>query len=74
MARDGAGAGADPVQRAVLDLNCTMPGRGAYICRGSASGAPAAECFGLATRRGGISRALRCAVKIDAEIVESVSP
>ena len=68
------GAGADPVKRAVLDLNCTMPGRGAYICRGSAPGAPAAECLGLATRRGGISRALRCAVKIDAEIVESVSP
>jgi predicted RNA-binding protein YlxR (DUF448 family) len=49
-----------------------MPGRGAYLCRGDTPGAPAVACLELAIRRGGVARALRCSVKIDHEIVESV--
>jgi predicted RNA-binding protein YlxR (DUF448 family) len=68
--RDGDGAS----RRAVLDRAGTMPGRGAYICAGRGPGEPAADCLSLATRRGGFSRALRCSVTIDPELVESVSP
>jgi predicted RNA-binding protein YlxR (DUF448 family) len=74
VAARGAGTGRDQVKRAVLDRAGTMPGRGAYLCRGAAPGKPAADCLSLATRRGGIARALRCAVTIDPELVESVSP
>ena len=58
--------------RAVLDRSATMPGRGAYICRGEAPGLPAAACLALAGRRGAIARALRCSVTIDPELIESV--
>jgi hypothetical protein len=68
----GDGDGDSP--RAVIDRAGTMPGRGAYICEGADPGEPAADCLSLATRRGGISRALRCRVTIDPELVESVSP
>ena len=68
---DGTGEGS--ARRAAVDLTGTIPGRGAYLCRGAAPGMPAAECLALATRRGGIARALRCAVRIDPELVESVS-
>jgi predicted RNA-binding protein YlxR (DUF448 family) len=61
-------------RRAVLDRAGTMPGRGAYLCRGAVPEEPAVECLALAGRRGGIARALRCAVTIDPELVESVSP
>ena len=37
------------------------------------SGAPSPDCVTLATQRGGLARALRCAVKIDPELVESIS-
>jgi predicted RNA-binding protein YlxR (DUF448 family) len=74
VAARGAGTGRDQVKRAVLDRAGTMPGRGAYLCRGAAPGKPVADCLSLATRRGGIERALRCAVTIDPELVESVSP
>ncbi len=74
VAARGAGTGRDQVKRAVLDRAGTMPGRGAYLCQGAAPGKPAADCLSLATRRGGIARALRCAVTIDPELVESVSP
>ncbi len=60
--------------RAVLDRASSMPGRGAYLCRGQAAGEPAADCLALATRRDGIARALRCAVILDRELVESVGP
>jgi predicted RNA-binding protein YlxR (DUF448 family) len=70
VARQGEGS----KSRAVLDRAGTMPGRGAYICRDAVSDAPAAACLSLATRRGGVARALRCAVGIDPELVESVSP
>jgi hypothetical protein len=49
-----------------------MAGRGAYLCCGADRGAPAAECLTLATRRDRIPRALRCAVVIDAKLLESV--
>jgi predicted RNA-binding protein YlxR (DUF448 family) len=58
-------------RRAVLDLTSTLPGRGAYLCRGAVSTEPAADCLALANRRGGIARALRCAVTIAPELVES---
>jgi uncharacterized protein len=71
-------------RRAVLDATGTLPGRGAYLCRddrgGEATGEPKAECLALATRRGGVARALRCAVTLtlnepgaNAKLVESVS-
>jgi predicted RNA-binding protein YlxR (DUF448 family) len=66
--RDGA------ARRAVLDRANRMPGRGAYLCRDGASDQPAAKCLALSLRRGGISRALRCGVTVDPELVESVSP
>jgi predicted RNA-binding protein YlxR (DUF448 family) len=49
-----------------------MPGRGAYLCVEQA-GVPSAECFEMARKRGGFQRALRCAVTVDAELVESVN-
>ncbi len=60
----------------MLDHDGTLPGRGAYLCRGrdtSAEG-PAADCLALAVRRGAIARALRCAVTLPDELVESISP
>ncbi len=60
-------------RRAVIDRAGTMPGRGAYLCRGRGPGEPAADCLARAMRRGGIARALRCRVTIDPELVESVS-
>ncbi len=72
-AQGSAGAGEGSARRVALDRTGTMPGRGAYLCRAPAPGKPAAECLALATRRGGIVRALRCAVRIDPELVESVS-
>ena len=69
VAREGNGA----VRLAVLDRANRMPGRGAYLCRDGASDEPAAKCLALSLRRGGISRALRCAVTVDPELVESVS-
>jgi hypothetical protein len=56
----------------VLDRDCTMPGRGAYLCRGASAGEPSAKCLALALRGGGIARALRCAVAPPDELVESV--
>jgi predicted RNA-binding protein YlxR (DUF448 family) len=65
----------------VIDAVGSMPGRGAYLCRGSSTPAPAADCLQQALRRGGIARALRGAVKLDLgaspaedpEFVESVN-
>jgi len=53
-----------------------MPGRGAYLCRPPQASAHAPverACLERALRRGGIARALRCAVTLDREFVESVS-
>jgi predicted RNA-binding protein YlxR (DUF448 family) len=78
--RGSAGAAAGRSRRAVLDVAGTLPGRGAYLCRGETAGEPAAECLALATRRGGIARALRCSVTLtlsgpdaSSKLVESVS-
>jgi predicted RNA-binding protein YlxR (DUF448 family) len=57
----------------VLDPAATMPGRGAYLCRGALAGQPAGACLALARRRGGIARALRASVTLDPELLESVS-
>jgi predicted RNA-binding protein YlxR (DUF448 family) len=67
--REGDGA----ARRAVLDRANRMPGRGAYLCRDGDAGRPVAKCLALSLRRGGISRALRCAVTVDPELVESMS-
>jgi predicted RNA-binding protein YlxR (DUF448 family) len=67
-------------RRAVLDVAGTLPGRGAYLCRGAVIAQPAAECLALAARRGGVARALRCSVTltldepgVGVKLVESVS-
>jgi predicted RNA-binding protein YlxR (DUF448 family) len=57
--------------RAVHDPDATMPGRGAYLCRGLDRELPAADCLARAMRRGGIPRALRAAVTLDPKLVES---
>jgi predicted RNA-binding protein YlxR (DUF448 family) len=65
---------ADARVRAVLDHDGKLPGRGAYLCRRTDGGfAPLAEpaCLQRATRRGGIARALRAAVTLAPELVES---
>jgi hypothetical protein len=49
-----------------------MAGRGAYLCRRPDADAPAGDCLNLAIRRDRIARALRCAVVIDAKLLESV--
>ncbi len=81
-ARSGRGAGStQAARRAVIDPACTLPGRGAYLCRGDAPDRADAQCVALATRRGAIARALRRAVQVDldgstrpAEFVESSEP
>ena len=57
-------------KRAVIDVAAIMPGRGAYLC--ASEGVPVAGCLELARKRGGFARALRCAVTVDPELVESV--
>jgi predicted RNA-binding protein YlxR (DUF448 family) len=69
VSRDG-GAPA----RAMLDRRGTMAGRGAYLCRDAGSRAPRAACLQAALKRRAIPRALRCAVPIDDELLESVGP
>jgi predicted RNA-binding protein YlxR (DUF448 family) len=60
-------------RRAVPDPEGTMPGRGAYLCRGTAPLQPLARCAALAARRNAIARALRSAVTVDPKLVESIS-
>ncbi len=58
--------GARRAQRAVFDLAGVLPGRGAYLCRGSSQPNPAsADCLQSALHRGGIARTLRRNVKLD---------
>ena len=74
---DRRAAGGERASRiAIADRDATMPGRGAYLCLAAN---PAIEstrvdpaCLERATRRGGISRALRAAVTLDPKLVESV--
>ena len=62
-------------RQAVLDREGTMPGRGAYLCRGAGSRASRSrDCLARALKRGAIARALRCAVILPVELVESVIP
>jgi len=72
LADRAATAGSGPKARAVLDSDGTMPGRGAYICRGRDPLLPAADCFASALRRGAVARALRAPVAFDPKLVESV--
>jgi hypothetical protein len=63
--------------RAVADPRAVLPGRGAYLCRGTEGQAVAGECLALAGRRGGIPRALRRAIPgglvlNDSKLVESI--
>jgi len=57
---------ADPPSRGelVVDRAQRMPGRGAYVCSDA--------CLARARRRGGLQRAFRRPVSIDAQTVESV--
>jgi uncharacterized protein len=59
---------------ATIDHAGTMPGRGAYVCRAEGNGsasAPNRPCLERASRRGAIPRALRAAVTLAPELVES---
>jgi predicted RNA-binding protein YlxR (DUF448 family) len=58
----------------VADRAGTMPGRGAYLCRGAEPGLPDPRCLARAARGRTIARALRAAVTLDPKLVESVSP
>jgi predicted RNA-binding protein YlxR (DUF448 family) len=66
--REGAAAAV-----AVYDEHGTMPGRGAYLCRGGPGAQADGGCLGQAGRRGAIGRALRCSVAGTPEGLESVS-
>jgi predicted RNA-binding protein YlxR (DUF448 family) len=59
--------------QAVLDRTATLPGRGAYVCRGQAPGQPAGECLAGALANRGIARTLRRSLPIDPELIKSVS-
>jgi predicted RNA-binding protein YlxR (DUF448 family) len=59
---------------AVADRTATMPGRGAYLCRGVEPALADPVCVRGAARAGAIARALRAAVTLDPKLVESVSP
>jgi hypothetical protein len=48
----------------IVDDAARMPGRGAYVCSDT--------CLAAASRRGGLQRAFRRSVSIDAQTVESV--
>jgi len=56
--------------RATIDRAGAMPGRGAYLCRAGGESAPNVECLRLATRNGGLQRALRRAVELPAELLD----
>jgi predicted RNA-binding protein YlxR (DUF448 family) len=51
--------------RAVADPQSRLPGRGAYLCQDS-------DCAQKAQARGSASRALRRAVTLDLQTVESI--
>ena len=64
-------------RHAMLDTAGTMPGRGAYLCRDTGVGGPAADCEARAIRRGGLARALRQpisgrSVEMNPELLESI--
>jgi predicted RNA-binding protein YlxR (DUF448 family) len=63
--RPAGEAGERRSHRAVIDAYGALPGRGAYLCRGSDPSTPDPSCLRLATRRGGIARTLRRAVQLD---------
>jgi predicted RNA-binding protein YlxR (DUF448 family) len=60
-------------RRAVPDCDGTMPGRGAYLCRGADHASANGDCLARALKRGAIARALRSPVTFDPKLVESVS-
>ena len=57
----------------MLDSDGTMPGRGAYLCRGSDPLLPKPDCFASALRRGAVARALRAPVTFDPKLLESLT-
>lgn len=69
-----AGARRESAPQVVIDPAGTLPGRGAYLCRGTERGLPAAGCLALATRRGGVARALRRRVRLDADRLLAAKP
>jgi predicted RNA-binding protein YlxR (DUF448 family) len=77
--RPGTGkgeAGRATKRLAVVDRTCTMPGRGAYLCRDAVherSPLVNRACLEQALRRGAVARTLRTQVTLAPELVESVS-
>jgi len=57
--------------RAVLDVAGTLPGRGAYVCRGERTGEAARTCVARPAATRSLARTLRCAVTFPAELIES---
>ena len=69
LASVATGAERRPI--ATLDRAGTLPGRGAYVCRGESLQDPNGECMKLATRKGTLQRAFRRAVEVPVELLES---
>jgi uncharacterized protein len=59
--------------RAILDPEARLPGRGAYLHIGEDGSSPNPVCLAEAVRRGGIARTLRAKATLDPKLVESVS-
>lgn len=57
---------------AVADRSARLPGRGAYLCRAGDGAHAEASCLKLAQRRNALARALRAAVSVSPELVESI--
>jgi predicted RNA-binding protein YlxR (DUF448 family) len=66
-------AGPERRPAATLDRAGRLPGRGAYVCRDQAGESLSRECVKLATRKGVLQRALRGAVDVPVELLESES-
>ena len=56
----------------MLDPECRMQGRGAYLCREQIEAKPLGDCLARAMRSGGIARTLRAKATLDDKLVESV--
>jgi predicted RNA-binding protein YlxR (DUF448 family) len=59
--------------RAMRDIDGTLPGRGAYLCRVGANNQADNDCLRLAVQRGGLQRTLRRTVALPADLNSAVS-
>ena len=54
--------------RVLRDLDGTLPGRGAYLCRVGTNNEADNDCLRLAVQRGGLQRTLRHTVALPADL------